>query len=170
MASTFREQFEIPKRYNTWSIGLMAVGLLSLIILFITNGLKADEHVSSRFWASLLQNSVYFLLTVNAAMFFLTATTLAWGGWQLSFRRVTEAISTCVPVIGVIAFIILMVLVWGPNHVLYHWADQQAVEHDAALKFKSGFLNRGFFYGLDNYYNWRLVAFRKKNAPFVQEH
>jgi len=145
MASTFREQFEIPKRYNTWSIGLMVVGLLSLIILLITHGLKADDHVSSRFWASLLQNSVYFLLTVNAAMFFLTATTLAWGGWQLSFRRVTEAISACVPVIGVITFVILMVLVWGPNHVLYHWADQQAVEHDAALKFKSGFLNRGFF-------------------------
>lgn len=145
MASTFKERFEIPKRYNTWSIGLMAVGLLSVIILFITHGSSSDEHVSARFWASLLQNSVYFLLTVNATMFFITATTLAWGGWQISFRRVTEAISTCVPVIGVIAFIILMVLVWGPNHVLYEWADPKVVDHDAALKFKSGFLNRGFF-------------------------
>jgi len=145
MASIFKERFEIPKRYNTWSIGLMAVGLLSVIILFITHGSSSDEHVSARFWASLLQNSVYFLLTVNAAMFFITATTLAWGGWQISFRRVTEAISTCVPVIGVITFIILMVLVWGPNHVLYEWADPKVVDHDAALKFKSGFLNRGFF-------------------------
>lgn len=145
MASTFKERFEIPKRYNTWSIGLMAAGLLSVIILFITHGSSSDEHVSARFWASLLQNSVYFLLVVNATMFFITATTLAWGGWQISFRRVTEAISTCVPVIGVITFIILMVLVWGPNHVLYQWADPKAVDHDAALKFKSGFLNRGFF-------------------------
>jgi hypothetical protein len=145
MASTFREQFEIPKRYNTWSIGLMAVGLLSVIILFITHGSSADEHVSARFWASLLQNSVYFLLVVNACMFFICATTLAWGSWATTFRRVTEAISACVPVIGIVALIILMVLVWGPNHVLYHWADSQAVEHDAALKFKSGFLNRGFF-------------------------
>lgn len=145
MASTFRERFEIPKRYNTWSFGLMAVGLLSVIILFITHGVSGDEHVSARFWASLLQNSVYFLLVVNAAMFFICATTLAWGSWALSFRRVTEAISACVPVVGVITFVILMVLVWGPNHVLYHWADPHAVEHDAALKFKSGFLNRGFF-------------------------
>ena len=145
MASTFKDRFEIPKRYNTWSIGLMAVGLLSVIILFITHGSKSDQHVSARFWAALLQNSVYFLLTVNATMFFITATTLAWGGWQISFRRVTEAISACVPVIGVITFVILMVLVWGPNHVLYEWADPKVVEHDAALKFKSGFLNRGFF-------------------------
>lgn len=145
MASTFKERFEIPKRYNTWSIGLMAVGLLSVIILFITHGSKSDEHVSARFWASLLQNSVYFLLVVNATMFFIAATTLAWGGWQISFRRVTEAISACVPVVGAIAFVILMILVWGPNHVLYEWADPKVVDHDAALKFKSGFLNRGFF-------------------------
>lgn len=123
----------------------MAAGLLSVIILFITHGSSSDEHVSARFWASLLQNSIYFLLVVNATMFFITATTLAWGGWQISFRRVTEAISTCVPVIGVITFVILMVLVWGPSHVLYEWADPKAVDHDAALKFKSGFLNRGFF-------------------------
>jgi hypothetical protein len=116
-----------------------------VIILFITHGSSSDEHVAARFWASLLQNSVYFLLTVNATMFFICATTLAWGGWQISFRRVTEAISTCVPVIGVIAFVILMVLVWGPSHVLYEWADPKVVDHDVALKFKSGFLNRGFF-------------------------
>lgn len=145
MASILKERFEIPKRYNTWSMALMAVGVLSIIILFITHGSKADDHVSSRFWASLLQNSVYFLLTVNAVMFFICATTLAWGGWQLSFRRVSEAISAAVPVVGVISFVIMMVLVWGPNHVLYHWADPQVAEHDAALKFKSGFLNRGFF-------------------------
>lgn len=36
MASTFRERFEIPKRYNTWALGLMALGVLSIIILFIT--------------------------------------------------------------------------------------------------------------------------------------
>ena len=56
---------------------------------------------------ALLQNSVYFLLIVNAAMFFICATTLAWGGCQMAFSRVTEAISACVPVIGVICGVIL---------------------------------------------------------------
>lgn len=160
MASTFKDRFDIPKKYNTWSIGLMAAGVLSVIILYITHGSRADQQLSSRFWASLLLNSVYFLLTVNAVMFFICATTLAWGGWQISFRRVSEALSVCVPVIGVITFIILMVLVWGPNHVLYRWADSGVVEHDAALKYKSGFLNRGFFtiWSLVTIVGWWLLG------------
>jgi len=162
MASTIKDQFSIPKRYNTWAIVLMAVGLLSVIILFFTtrggavsseelkrlgfdNAEEYKTHQDARFWASLLQNSVYFLLITNAAMFFLSALTLAWSGWQLSFKRVTEAISTCVPVIGLISFVILMVLIFGPNHTIYHWADKNVVDTDAAIKFKSGFLNKGFF-------------------------
>jgi len=44
---TLKEQFEIPKRYNTWSLGLMGIGLLCVIILFIGYGSKSDPHVQS---------------------------------------------------------------------------------------------------------------------------
>lgn len=142
--TTLREQFVIPKKYNTLSLAFMAIGVLSVIILFITHGTSSDEHNVARFWASILQNSVYFLLVVNACMFFICATTLAWGGWQMSFRRVTEAISTCVPVLGLIALVILLALVFGSNHVIYEWASPEAV-HDPAIEHKSGFLNKGFF-------------------------
>jgi len=140
-----REQFEIPKRYKTWSMALMAIGIVSVIILFITHGVKSDQREQARFWASLLQNSLYFLLTTNAVMFFICATTLAWGGWQISFRRVSEAISTAVPVIGVISVIIMFVLVFGNNHLIYQWADPGKVNDSYELKYKSPFLNRGFF-------------------------
>jgi hypothetical protein len=147
---TIKEQYVIPKRYNTFSIALMAIGILSVIILFITHGATSGHteeaiHERARFWASLLQNSVYFLLVVNAVMFFICATTLAWGGWQMSFRRVSEAISTCVPVIGLITFIVLMAIVFGGDHALYHWTDTEHVKHDDALLHKSGFLNKTFF-------------------------
>lgn len=145
MAMTLREQFVIPKRYNTFSLALMAVGLLSVIVLFITHGTSTDQHVNARFWASMLQNSVYFLLVVNAAMFFICATTLAWGGWQRSFSRVTEAVSTCVPVVGAIALVVLLALIFGPNHSIYHWADSEHASADPALVAKSGFLNKPFF-------------------------
>src|SRR5690349_17537051 len=145
MASTIKDQFSIPKKYNTLSIALMLVGLVSVIVLLFTHGLKSDQHESARFWASLLYNSVYFLLTVNAAMFFICATTLMWGGWQMSFRRVTEAISTLVPIIGLITFIILMVLVFGDNHTLYHWADTHHAQEDPVLAHKSSFLDKTFF-------------------------
>src|ERR1043165_7536548 len=111
-----KEFFAIPARYRTWSLALMGVGILSVIIGFILYG--TGEH-PARFWASLLQNSVFFLLVTNAAMFFICATTLAFGGWQIVFRRVTEAISVAVIPLGIIAFIILIALVAVDPHI-YH--------------------------------------------------
>src|SRR5688572_5033805 len=142
---SIREIFIVPKRYNTVAIALMVVGLISIIALYATQGAKSDAHSQARFWGSLLQNSVYFLLLVNAAMFFICATTLAWGGWQMGFRRVTEAISACVPILGTICGIILLVICFSKNHELYHWTDTEHVKQDAILNFKKGFLNKGFF-------------------------
>ena len=142
---TIRENFLIPKRYNLFSIALMVIGVLAIIGLYITHGSKDDPVSQARFWGSLLQNSVYFLLLVNASMFFICATTLAWGGWQLAFRRVPEAIAACVPVVGVICGAILLAIVFGGNHQIYHWTDSEHVKHDAILNFKKGFLNKGFF-------------------------
>jgi hypothetical protein len=139
-----KEQFEIPRGYRTWSMGLMAAGILSLIIGFFMYG-TGDETNQTRFWATLLQNGVYFLLVVNAVMFFLCATTLAMGGWQVSFRRVTEAISACVPLVGLITFVILMSIVFGNKHLIYEWVDKDAVNKDEVLKGKVGFLNPAFF-------------------------
>jgi len=146
-----KEFFEIPKRFRTWSLALIGVGVLSVIIGFFVYGTGGDDaeamHHKTRFWATMLHNSVYFLLIVNACMFFICATTLAWGGWQMSFRRVTEAISAVVPVIGIIAFVVLMAIVFGGHHMshIYHWTDTEAVSQDHILKGKSGFLNTTFF-------------------------
>jgi hypothetical protein len=144
MASSINYQFKMPGRFRTWSLALLGIGILSVILGYFIYG-TGDEHHNSRFWATLLHNSVYFLLVVNAAMFFICATTLAMGGWQMSFRRVTEAISSTVPVLGVITMVILLALVLGHKHHIYHWVDHEAVESDAILKGKSSFLNPTFF-------------------------
>jgi hypothetical protein len=120
----------------------MAVGVLSLIAGAILYG--GHEH-GTRFWAALLQNSVYFLLIVNAAMFFFTAHVLGMSGYVLAFRRVTEAISAAVIPIGIICFVILMCLVWGGHSAIYEWLDKDAVAKDAVLNGKKGFLNPNFF-------------------------
>jgi hypothetical protein len=139
-----KDYFEIPGRYKQWSLGLIGAGVLSLVIGFLVYG-NGDQAQQAHFWGSLLQNSLYFLLTVNAAMFFFTASTLAMGGWQLSFRRVVEAISACVPLIGGISFVILLILVLGHKTNIYEWLDKDLVSRDEVLKGKSGFLNSGFF-------------------------
>lgn len=135
-----RDFFEVSKRYRTWSMILIGIGILSIIVGFLLYG-TGDEHHQKRFWASLLHNSVYFLLVCNAAMFFICATTLAMGGWQLSFGRVTEAISIAVVPLGIITCVILVCLVTVDPH-MYEWLHP---DNDKILLGKSGFLSRGFF-------------------------
>ena len=143
-------QFQLPGSYKKWTYGLIVAGLIALLYGFImyhpfAHAGHGENVNSTRFWAVLLQNSVYFLLVVNAAMFFICAITLAWGGWQMSFRRVSEAISACVPVVGTICGVILLLICFGGNHEIYHWTDTEHVKHDAILNFKKGFLNKNFF-------------------------
>src|SRR5690348_11558238 len=113
--SSIKYQFNMPARYRMWSLALLGIGVLSVIIGFLVYGM-GNEHENTRFWAALLQNSVYFLLTANAAMFFICATTLAMGGFQMTFRRVSEAVSATVPALGIITSVILLILVWGHKH------------------------------------------------------
>lgn len=140
-----KQHFETSAGYRKWTLGLLGVGGLVLVLGFIFLGLSKDEHSQTRFWAVLLQNSTYFLLVVNASMFFICVTCLALGGWQMAFRRVPEAISTLVPVFSGIALVIFLYLIFGSNHHIYHWTDKSHVEHDQILRGKSGFLNPWFF-------------------------
>lgn len=162
--SHIKEHFQTPTRYKQWSLGLMTVGVLSLIIGFIVYG-GGNTPSGNRFWAALLQNSVYFLLIVNAALFFYAAHTLAMAGWVMSFRRLTEAISACVTPLGIICFVILMCLVFGGHSGLYEWVDKDAVAKDAALKGKSGFLSPAFFtiYTVLTIGLWTLLGMKMRN-------
>lgn len=143
-------QFILPASYKKWTIGLIVAGIVALLYGFImyhpfAHAGHGENVNSTRFWAVLLQNSVYFLLVVNAAMFFLCVTTMAMGGWQASFKRVTEAISSAVPLLGVLTLCILMAIVWGGRTDIYHWLDKTAVANDKILNGKKGFLNPVFF-------------------------
>jgi hypothetical protein len=140
-----KQQFEMPAGYKKWTNALLGIGALALVLGFIFLGMSKDEHAQTRFWAVLLQNSTFFLLVVNASMFFVCVTTLAMGGWQMAFRRVPEAISTLVPVFSVIALLVFLGIIFGHQHHIYHWLDKEHVEHDPILKGKSGFLNPTFF-------------------------
>jgi hypothetical protein len=140
-----KRRFEVSAGYRKWTLGLLGVGALALVLGFVFLGLSKDEHSQTRFWAVLLQNSTFFLLVVNASMFFICVTTLAMGGWQMAFRRVPEAISSLVPVFAVIALLVFLGIIFGHQHHIYHWLDKEHVEHDPILRGKKGFLNPTFF-------------------------
>lgn len=144
------QQFVLPGNYKKWTIGLIAVGVLALLYGFIVyhpfaHAGHGKNVASTHFWAALLQNSVYFLLLVNTAMFFMCITTMAMGGWQIAFRRVMEAVSSAVPVMGILTLIILMAIVWGGRTDIYHWLDKSAMASDEVLNGKKGFLNPVFY-------------------------
>lgn len=142
------DQFTVPASYKKWSLSLIGVGVLTLIIGFIT--INGDANNDGRFWGGLLYNSVFFLLICNASMFFICVTTLALGGWQMAFRRIPEALSTCVKVFAPITFIILMCIIFLDKTDIYHWLHHDLYvkgtpEYDKILDGKHGFLNKGFF-------------------------
>lgn len=138
---SLKEQFKVPGRFRTVSLAFLAIGIVSVIVGYFMYG-TGDEHHQARFWGTMLHNSVFFLLIVNAAMFFMCAVSLSMGGWQLAFRRVTESITVGVIPLGIIAFIVLMAIVLGHQHHIYHWLTP---EGDKILEGKSGFLNSTFF-------------------------
>jgi hypothetical protein len=140
--ASYSNQFVQPAGMKKWGMALTAVGGLALVAGIAFLAFSKEEHDVTRFWAVLLQNSVYWLLVVNAAMFFLCATTLGWAGWTQSFRRVVEAISVLVIPFGILCFIVLMGIVFGHQHHIYHWLTP---EGDKILEGKSGFLNPTFF-------------------------
>lgn len=138
-----KQQFEIPAKLKTWAYALIGIGVLALIAGFATKtGTEEDKAV---FIGTIMYNTIFWTLVTNASMFFICITTLAMGGWQQSFRRIPEAISTMVPIFGTITAAVLLYVVFSDNHYIYHWLDTKAVENDEVLRGKAGFLNVKFF-------------------------
>ena len=140
-----KEQFEIPARMRTWAFGLIAVGLLAVIGGFVAYGLSSNNADKAVFWGTLLYNSLFFTMICNAAMFFICATTLAMASFTVTFSRVSEAISTMVPIFGGITFLLLISIVFTDKTYIYQWLDSNMVAHSEVLKGKSGFLSKPFF-------------------------
>ncbi|MBN9350015.1 MAG: quinol:cytochrome C oxidoreductase [Chitinophagaceae bacterium] len=137
--------FVTPANYKKWYNAFMGVGALTLIlgIVFLHPwaGSHGDNLNSTRFWAVLLQNSLYWLLLVNVAVFFIVISTLSMGGWQEAFRRVTEAVGSLLPVMAVITLLIMLCIILGHRTDIYLWLDKDTVSHDKILSVKKGFLN-----------------------------
>ncbi len=138
-----------PGNYKKWYSGFLVIGALSLVlgIIFLHpfSSAHGEDVSSTRFWAVLLMNSVFWLLLVNVALFFIAISTLAIGGWQASFRRVNEAITSTIPILGIITLVIMLCIILGGRSDVYHWLDSEAVNNDKLLSGKKGFLNPGVY-------------------------
>ena len=136
------KRFDIPARLNTIMLGMIGIGIISIILTFFNDG---DMH--ERLWSNLLHNSVFFTLIAFMALFFYCANIIALSGWYTQFKRIWEAYSLfLLPGLLLIAFVGLSGML-GWSH-LYHWADAESVAEDKILLGKSPFLN----------YKWYMMA------------
>ncbi|HAD34530.1 MAG TPA: quinol:cytochrome C oxidoreductase, partial [Chitinophagaceae bacterium] len=94
------QEFKIPAKLKTTSLVLLVIGLITLGAGVATLLFSHEVVSQTRFWAVLLQNSIFFLLISLASVFILSATSLAQAGWIVSFRRIPEAIGSIVWVLG----------------------------------------------------------------------
>ncbi len=144
------ERFEIPARLRNTSIALMLIGIITLIVGAVVLLGSNDVFEKSRFWTSLIQDSVYFLMITAASIFIQAATSLAQGSWIVAYRRVPEAIGANVWVFGVIAAVILFAVAFTYNigsgnavhNPIYTWMHPDEIEQK-----KGAFLNPGMFVG-----------------------
>jgi hypothetical protein len=138
--------FVVSKRARNISIGLIAAGLLALIIGIVTNHTEGNQ----RFWAGLLFNGFFFFGISLGALFFYALQHATETAWTVLLRRVFEAIFSFLPY-GAIVLVIVFAAGSFHIHHLYHWMDPEVYnpesEHyDTILANKAAFLNQPFFW------------------------
>lgn len=165
-----KEQFVLPGKLKTFSFAMMGIGVLTILIgIFALGGDKG----TTRFWSVLLFDSVFFLLICGATTLLMSAATLAQGSWHIAYKRVMEAMMMSIPVLGLVAFVVMMFIVWGDKSTIYPWADAKIVSGDPVLMKKTTFLNPSLFtylsaltIGLWAFLGYRLrkISLREDNS------
>ncbi len=122
----------------------MGIGALCLMLSAIN-----DDALYTRFWSNYLHNSAYFTGIAMMALFFLSASITAFGGWMTAIKRVFESMSQFL-IVGLVLISVVVIGVWGNLHHLYHWNMPGVGEighpnYDRIIAGKKGFLNPVFF-------------------------
>ncbi|MCB0507177.1 MAG: hypothetical protein KDD21_02640 [Bacteroidetes bacterium] len=82
-----------------------------------------------------------------AALFFLAATNVAWGGWHIQIQKIPLAISVN---IALFLFLLIIMFIFF-NHDIFHWTHEElfvkgSPTYDKVLDIKSDFLNLKTFW------------------------
>ena len=133
--------FQLNKKLHFTSISMMVIGLLSLVI-----GFMSDAHST---WTNLLFNNYFFLGISLFAVVFVAIQYVAEAGWSTVFKRVPEAMMAFLPYAGIIMLFIVIAAVKHWNHI-YHWLepgimDPNEPNYDKIIAGKEPYLNAPFF-------------------------
>lgn len=119
---------------------------------------------TTRLWANVWTNAVYFTGISVIGMFFMSYNYLAQAGWSSVFKRIPEAMPAFLPFMGIVMLAVFFIA----GHDLFHWTHQDLYDvkspnYDPIIAGKSSFLNTPFyvgriiFYFVSWYGLWRLL-------------
>jgi len=120
--NTEKLNFTVPSKAKLFSLGLMAVGLICIILMFVMDkGNEAEHyHAGTRAWSNVFAGSFFFMALALAAAFFLGLQYAAEAGWATSIKRVIEAVTAYLKW-GLCFMLLLFVLGQMHVHHMYHW-------------------------------------------------
>ena len=139
--------FKLGNSTRNILISLFLVGLVSLVVTFITMSEEPTRHMieGKRFgsnvaWSSFLVGAVLFIGLALSGIFATAISYISGSHWSVSSRRITECFGSVIPV----SLIFFVILFFG-IHDLYEWSHTEVVEKDHILKHKQPLLNTPFF-------------------------
>jgi len=113
------------------------VGVLLGAIGFGMGYVKNPEAM----WPAYLQGFFFVSCLALGGLFFTTINNIAKAGWSTSIRRISEGMTSFIPVIAVGG----LVLAFLGLKTLYPWARPEEVLAEPVIAAKTAFLNKGFF-------------------------
>jgi hypothetical protein len=147
--NTEKLNFTFPSKTKMWSFGLMAVGLISIIVMFMTDHVEGDpEYHHNRAWSNVFSGAFFFMALSLGAAFFLGLQYAAEAGWSTTIKRVIEAVTMYLPW-GLSFMMLLFILGQFQVHHIYHWMlsginDPSSANYDEVIAGKSGYF--GWFW------------------------
>jgi len=153
--NNFDERFEFTGSVKTWSLIAIVVGVLVVLLGFITGS-------GERTFDNLLLNGYYFACVCIAGVVFCAIQYVAQAGWSASLLRVPQAFIKVLPFAAALLVIIVISglflthtgTIEGKETVMPYLYKQWAVKgvttpgsetYDALIAGKSGYLNIPFF-------------------------
>jgi hypothetical protein len=139
-------EFTFSSKTKTFSLILMAIGVVSLAINFLTD--HSDHH--NMFWSNILFNGFFFFGIAAGALFFMVLSYATEAAWTVLIKRVLEGIISFLLPASIVLFIVFLAGTFHLHHI-YHWMDPNVFiegnpAYDAVIAGKKAYLNIPFFW------------------------
>ncbi|PIS09744.1 MAG: molybdopterin oxidoreductase [Bdellovibrio sp. CG10_big_fil_rev_8_21_14_0_10_47_8] len=125
------EKYEPSQRLKTASYAFIAIGVIGFLVGLLKN--------QDRLWTSYLVAFYYVTCLGVGGLFFTAIQNVAKAGWSTSIRRISEGMTSFLPVVLVGSVVLLAGL-----KKLYPWANAEVVAGNPMIEAKVAYLNVGF--------------------------